>query len=522
MAFVIDDSALDPTDRTEGLDDSTLDPNPRVAEATTSAILMADVGTSDPFNGEGFLVAVGEVAGSATFSGEGFLAAVGEVAGSATFSGEGFLVAVGEVAGSAAFSGIGNLAGTGIAIQPRDPGPGILGCPQTYEVVVFEENGSLNPLTGEAVFGRTVGVIDGWVELRWDRRLDDISEAQIQIETNADCCTSGFINDLHVWHHGVAIYRDGELVWNGPIVLIEATRTRVTLTANDVSVLLTKRLLSRDICFSLDPLVCTAGVGGIVYGPQSPEVVAQRLIEEALRVDDHGAFVEVQSLSAAVYEASYKKYGGPVFDLIQALATEFINWTVLGRRIVVSVGGLRTSTGLSRTALLTCEDFVNDTFKTTEDGFATLTQDVQIAAPIVISGVEVTNVGVAQIFDDPTEVADAYYGLLQGVQSANEALSIGADPEAAIAAAALNIVQGAYPPPISLSADGLQIAATAPVTIDELVPGVIMPVFADCLCRPVAQEFVLAKVEVTVTSNGETVVPTLISLGSDNAGNEEI
>ncbi len=395
--------------------------------------------------------------------------------------------------------------------------PGILGCPENYEVIVFEENANLNPLTGVANFGRTIGVLDGWVELRWDRRLDDISAAEIQIETNADCCTSGFISELHAWHHGVAIYRDGMLVWNGPILLIEATRTRVTITANDISVLLTKRLLSRDLCFSNDVMVCTAGIGGIVYGPQAPEIVAQRLIEEALRVDDHGAFVEVQSVGTAIYEASYKQYGGPVFDLLQQLASEFINWTVLGRRIVISIGGLRTTTGLSRTATLTCDDFVNDEFKTTEDGYATLTQDIQIADPIVVGGVELTNIGIAQVFDDPTEVADPYYGLLQGVQKANEALALGSDPEAAIAAAALNVVQGAYPPPVTLSAEGLQIAATAPITIEELVPGVIIPIFADCLCRPLAQEFVLAKVEVTVNVNGESVVPTLISLGSDNA-----
>lgn len=400
--------------------------------------------------------------------------------------------------------------------------PGILGCPENYEVIVFEENGNLNSFTGEASFGRTVGVLDGWVELKWDRRLDDISQAVIEIATNADCCTTGFLGELHPWHHGVAIYRDGVLVWNGPIVLIEATRTRVTITANDISVLLTKRLLSRDICFSLDAMVCTAGVGGIVYGPQAPEVVALRLIGDALQVDDHGAFVEVQSTSTAVYEASYKQYGGPVFDLVQKLATEFINWTVLGRRIVISVGGLRSTAGLARTAMLTCDDFANDEFKTTEDGLAALTQDVQIADPIIDGGVEQVNIGVAQVFNAGAgEVADPYYGLLQGVQKANQALAVGANPAAAIAQAALNVVQGAYPPPVTLSADGLQIAPTAPVTIEELVPGIIVPIFADCLCRPVMQDFVLSKIEISVTERGETVVPTLISLGSDNPATVE-
>ncbi len=128
--------------------------------------------------------------------------------------------------------------------------------------------------------------------------------------------------------------------------------------------------------------------------------------------------------------------------------------------------------------------------------------------------------GVAQVFNAGAgEVADPYYGLLQGIQKADSALVVGTT--GVLAAAALNVVQGAYPPPITLSADGLQLAATAPVTIEELVPGIVVPVYADCLCRPIAQEFVLAKVEVTVNQDGESVVPTLISLGADNPGTFE-
>lgn len=396
-----------------------------------------------------------------------------------------------------------------------------LGCPETYQVLVYEENANLNPLTGEATFGRTVGELDGITQFTWDRRLDDTSEAKFTIATNAECCSSGFLADLHVWHHGVVIYRDGEQVWDGPIVLIEATRTEVTITANDISVLLAKRLLSRDICFSNDVTVCTAGIGGIVYGPQAPEIVAQRLIQDALRVDAHGAFVDIVSTSMVVYEASYKQYGGPVFDLIQKLATDFINWTVLGRRIVIAVGGMRTGDGLARTELLTCDDFLNDNFKVTEDGFATLTQDVQLSNVLVAGGAEVPNgnVGIGQVFS-PTEVADPYYGLLQGVQRADPSSQVGATPDMVLAAAALNIVNGAYPPPVSLSADNMQLSPLAPVTIGDLVPGVIIPVFASCICRAVSQEFVLSQVTVTVDATGESVVPTFISRGSDNASED--
>lgn len=399
---------------------------------------------------------------------------------------------------------------------------GVLGCDNSYQVIVIEENFNLNAITGQAQFGRPLGDLDGWTQIVWDRRLDDTSVATVEISTNSECCSSGFLNDLHSWHHGIAIFRNGELVWDGPIVIIEAERTKVTITAHDVSALLNKRVLPRDLCFSGDPLVCTGGTGGAVFGPQPPETVAATLIEEALTIDGHGAFVEIESTSTASYEASFKQYGGPVLLLLQKLASEYINWTVLGRRIVIAVGGLRTGDGLARTALLTCQDFVNDNFKTTEDGLAALTQDFQIADAVVAGGTEQAgqNIGAAQIFPIGT-VADPYYGLLQGVQDGNKNIAIGTDPLASLSAAALNIVQGAYPPPVSLSADSMQLAATAPVAIAELVPGTIIPVFADCLCRPVAQEFVLSKVVVTVTPTGESVVPSFISRGADNATTEQ-
>lgn len=414
--------------------------------------------------------------------------------------------------------------------------PSTLGCATEYAVIALEEIFNMNTLTGQASFGRPVGDLNEFSSLTWDRRLDDTSEATITIPTNADCCTQGFIAELHVWHHGIAIFRNGEQVWDGPIVLITASRTEVTIVARDVSALLSKRLLPRDLCFSNDPAVCTGGIVptppraiDLLYppvgqlGPADPETVAARLITEALLVDGHGVFVDVLSTGPESVQASYAQFGGPVFDLVQKLASDFINWTVLGRRIVISRGGLITGNGIARTAVLMCEDFINDTFTSTEDGLATLTQDVQFAPdPIVVNNVEIIDIGVGQVFLN-TEVADAYYGLLQAVQKGNQAIAVRGTlaPLDALTLAAQNIVDGSYPPPVALSAANLQLSPNAPVTMAELVPGTIVPVFADCLCRPLSQEFILSKVQVTFDTGGESVEPTFISRGADNPGTFE-
>lgn len=411
-----------------------------------------------------------------------------------------------------------------------------LGCASSYQVLLIEEIVGMNPLTGRAAYGRPLGELADFSELVWDRRLDDVSQAVLTVPTNADCCNSLLV-DAHVWHHGLAVYRDGTLVWDGPITRIETSRTEMVITASDVMALMLKRLMLRDIVFSDNATIrATANPmnNPLLLSPESPERVAATLITEALAVDSHGAFVTLLNEGPELWEALYRKWDGPIIDFVKEIADRFANWTVLGRRIVISRGGLFNGTQFARTAMLMCEDFMNeDAFRTTEDGFATLTEDVQTNEPVTIDDIPraPTAIGVATQFHDASGaplapgvgVADAYYGLLAAVQRGSINIAVGGDvdPVDILAQAAANVVSGAYPPPVSLSADNLQLAPSAPVGMEELVPGTIVPILANCLCRPVSQEFLLSKLVVTVNGDGEKVEPTFISIGLDNPGSDD-
>jgi hypothetical protein len=391
-----------------------------------------------------------------------------------------------------------------------------LGCAASYSVLLVEEIFNMNPLTGKASYGRPVGPLDDFSQLVWDRRLDDISEAEITIPTNADCCAA-FLADAHVVHHGIAIFRDGEMVWNGPITRIRRSRTQIVIKASDVMWILRKRLLPRDICFSADTAAVCGGVGftGLGFGgPRNTEFVAATLIREGLTYDDHGAFVEVLSESDNLFEASYYQTGGPVWDLVQTLASDFINYTVLGRKIIITDGTL------GRTAMLMCEDFVNDTFETIEDGDGLLTVDCQVSDPLPTDpNGPPQETGCVSVH--PGLFADPYYGLLEGVQDGNRALAVGSttlSPQTILELAARNVLDGSYPPPVALSADGLQLSPNAPIAISELVPGTVVPIIANCLCGQIGREYILAKVVVTFDVNGERVEPTFIAAGQDNPG----
>lgn len=396
-----------------------------------------------------------------------------------------------------------------------------LGCASTYAVIIYEEIVG-NDSDGDAAFGRPVVGIDEFVSINWDRRIDETSQATVRIPMTAECCRRGAlgagIGQLHSWHHGIAIYRDGVAVWDGPIVQIKYTQDYVEITAYDISALLAKRLVPRDICFSDDPNVCVAGATGVSYGARSPEFVAATLIREALSVDGHGAFVDILGESSFTYEAFFYQYGGPIYDLLTKLAQNYINFTVLGRRIVISVGGLTDGTGIAKTATLVCADFKSEGFSVVEDGLAALTEDVQYASDLVVDGVATRNVGIARAFTLPQK-ANYYYGLLQGIQDGDSVLATAGStpPLEALTQAAKNIVNGAYPPPLVMSPEGAQLQANAPVTMAQLVPGVLVPIIFDCLCVEIGQTFLLARLDVTFDATGETVTPTFVSLGADNA-----
>ncbi len=108
-----------------------------------------------------------------------------------------------------------------------------------------------------------------------------------------------------------------------------------------------------------------------------------------------------------------------------------------------------------------------------------------------------------------------YYGLIEYVGPSQSNLSSQAQADAAAA----RILQARFPAPQLLVVPaGSQLAPTAPIGINELVPGAWTTIVADCVCRPLTATLVLLKVEVDWASTGETVKVTYGSMNSINTG----
>jgi hypothetical protein len=70
--------------------------------------------------------------------------------------------------------------------------------------------------------------------IRFNRVLNDISEAEITLALRGNCCEC--LGEIEPWAHEIAIYRDSLLVWVGPLIDIDIDQEaeRATLYAKDL------------------------------------------------------------------------------------------------------------------------------------------------------------------------------------------------------------------------------------------------------------------------------------------------
>lgn len=345
-----------------------------------------------------------------------------------------------------------------------------LGCDATYEAVITNRCGRA-----------TVAILTDFERLTWGRVLDDVSQATVTLPGN--CCDD--LSDVRSWANELHIIRNGEEVWVGPIVVAPYCRSGVTLVAWDVAGWLEKRVIRTRTSFDPD-------TGGTA---QDGPTIARDLIRFALAPDDPCIQQYVTRIPGGpTQERDYLAGSSKVMPALKDLAKGALDFTTIGRRIVLMPEGY----ALGRTALLSCDSFADDVC-TTEDGLG-------LATAAWVTGKLSDN---TTTFTDSAGGVDPYYGLVEELQIDDSVKT----PQAARNQAA-GIVNTHNPAPLLVQPpSGSALSAEAAVCINELVPGVEVPVAMDCTCRDVGQMMRLTKLDVTVDASGESVVPLLVPAG---------
>jgi hypothetical protein len=98
-----------------------------------------------------------------------------------------------------------------------------LGCASSYRAAIKRQGGALWTW------------VDGLDTIKWGRKRDDYSEASITVSktlAGSSCCNK--LADTHSWAHELAILRDDQLVWEGPITRRIERRASFSFEARDM------------------------------------------------------------------------------------------------------------------------------------------------------------------------------------------------------------------------------------------------------------------------------------------------
>ncbi|MFE7105640.1 hypothetical protein ACFU98_10555 [Streptomyces sp. NPDC057575] len=372
--------------------------------------------------------------------------------------------------------------------------PNVLGCASTYSAVVHWRGGA-----------QPYAALDTLTAVSWSRTINDVSEASVTVakgDVSADCC--GQLGDVAPWVHELTIYRDGELVWQGPIQRVVMRRDAITLEAADV--------------FSwFDHLVNTFQVR---YTSITPDAQGRKrapityIAENHIRlnlsafqladVDYPGILPYIVRRDAGLFPIKVEKDGSSnqtvwteyLGDILREWTKRGLTWTTVGRSLLLRG---RHTTQARATARLTLNHFAGD-IEVIKDGreggtygFATSQQSQDIS--------DGRTVGTGR-----TRTA---YGRLDVLVRLQEEDASATD----LRSAALDAIAGRYPVPLVINVpDNAQLTTDAPVSIRQLVPGERIDLLADVLCTPIEAGFMLSDVEVTWDQGGEKVGIALIPL----------
>lgn len=213
------------------------------------------------------------------------------------------------------------------ALPSPPPAVGTLGCAGEYQAAIFHRG-------GQRVFIPAARLGVNVTSVEWERRLKDTSAARVVIakrQLDAECCAD--LGTADPWCHELAVYRDQDLVWQGPILRVNEEEAQITIDAVDVTAWLAK-------------LVNTQSS---VYVNQDPARIAASFISRNL----NDATLATPTVDwAGILPYLYRPENTPgvrwttvsrfasiwtdtVLTVVNNMADKGFEWTTLGRRLVM-------------------------------------------------------------------------------------------------------------------------------------------------------------------------------------------
>jgi len=308
---------------------------------------------------------------------------------------------------------------------------GRLGSARAYSAAIHQRGGA-----------RRLYDLDHVVSVQWSRKLNEISDATVVIaKAGSACCAA--LATLMPWQHELSIYRDGVLVWQGPVWYPHENAATFTIEARDL-----------------------AG-----WWPRWPATVYGKLASMdgvsrmrtvldahfARNICDPGMAAWLTYHTGAAAVALEIARGDSIDDVAGQLVDAAMDYTSVGRRIVIMPTGY--DYGGHPVASLTEEDLGGD-IESGVDGDAILTW-------VTALGAENPATGAAYYADLSTPINTSVWGLHYASTTSDEETSSTALKELARAV----LLAGAPPQRVIRLPDDAALSPRAPVSVEQLVCG---------------------------------------------------
>ncbi len=317
-----------------------------------------------------------------------------------------------------------------------------------------------------------VAALEGWTTLQWERKLSDTSQAQVSVAYERKC--AGLIANARPWQHELAIYRNGDPVWIGPLLQPKWAAEAADFVARDLSAWFDKRRIHEDHDHSTDP--------GIDQG-----LLFAELVEDGISTDNSMGVSITAHASGTV--ATQKHLGAQhliLGEVLRQLAQVGADWTFSVRELVI---------GGTAVPVATLGPFTDDHFIAPPQVAMDGTQQTNSPGVRGAGGGDQGDTVYGQADDPGVQIRD---GLLETVETQSTLL----DNTSAAAAASSSLEARRTVPTVSQAI----LSPDAPIQIDQLVPGALVQLMLDETGIPIHDIYRLSAVNVSAGSQGfETV-----------------
>jgi hypothetical protein len=388
---------------------------------------------------------------------------------------------------------------------------GALGCGH-HRVFIYDRGGQV--LRGE---------IKPIANVQWNRKRDDISNCLVTTNGfDQDCCV--MLGNLQSWVHELVVYRDQTRVFEGPVTRITYTSDNVEIEAKDVMGYLYRRVMrqgynDRYRRVDLTPISPPQPVGKPGGGPYTitgQNTVVDRALQitlDALAYKDPNVLPYVTAIryaDDATEQRAVADFQKTAWEEIDDLAaTAGLDYVTIGRRILY----WDTHRAIGRLPEMRDGDF-SDPVIVTEYGMQTanwfaVTNNNGIAGIVYPAGHDADTW--AERYG-PVEMVSSAYGEQEGEAVATEAITP-AEKAALVETLqkqARTGISNRWPTPVVVRVpDNSTLNPQINLGINQLIPGVWIPLRSTLTCRQLAQWQKLDEVNVEESEGVESIKVTM-------------